>query len=171
MAPLLRLLSICIGVALLGSVPIRVPLLWLRLVRPRIFDRRGRLFGFVGQAAFAFGDPGHFLRILFQRLDAAAFVDDFFAFVEQAFQIQDIPLLGGVGRSGRRGRWERAVSAGASRRNLPASLPRALDCNAMSIPGGQNVQHLAPCASPAIVDVVIIGVVTEAVLAKSTVVV
>jgi hypothetical protein len=41
----------------------------------------------------------------------------------------------------------------------------------MSILGGQNVQHLAPCASPAIVDVVIIGVVTEAVLAKSTVVV
>jgi hypothetical protein len=41
----------------------------------------------------------------------------------------------------------------------------------MSIPGGQNVQHLALCASPAIVDVVIIGVVTEAVLAKSTVVV
>jgi hypothetical protein len=41
----------------------------------------------------------------------------------------------------------------------------------MSIPGGQNVRHLAPCASPAIVDVVVIGVVTEAVLAKSTVVV
>jgi len=40
----------------------------------------------------------------------------------------------------------------------------------MSIPGGQNLKYLAPCASPAIVDVVVIGVVTEAVLAKSTVV-
>jgi hypothetical protein len=37
----------------------------------------------------------------------------------------------------------------------------------MLIPGGQNLQHLA---SPAIVDGVVIGVVTEAVL-KSTVVV
>jgi hypothetical protein len=34
--------------------------------------------------------------------------------------------------------------------------------------GGQNV---ALCASPAVVGVVVIGVVTEAVLAKSTVVV
>jgi hypothetical protein len=41
----------------------------------------------------------------------------------------------------------------------------------MSIPGGQFMQHHAPCASPAIVDVVVIAVVTEAVLAKSTVVV
>jgi hypothetical protein len=31
--------------------------------------------------------------------------------------------------------------------------------------------HVALCASPAVVDVVVIGVVTEAVLAKSTVVV
>jgi acetylornithine/succinyldiaminopimelate/putrescine aminotransferase len=38
----------------------------------------------------------------------------------------------------------------------------------MSTFGGQNV---ALCASPAVVDVVVIGVVTEAVLAKSTVVV
>jgi hypothetical protein len=41
----------------------------------------------------------------------------------------------------------------------------------MTIPGGQNVQHLVPCASTAVVDVVITRVVTEAVLAKSTVVV
>jgi hypothetical protein len=94
MAPLLRLLSICIRPALLGSLPIRVPLLRLRLVRPRIFQRRGRLLGFVGQAAFPFGDPGDFLRVRFQRLDPAAVVDDFFPFVDQAFQVNDIPLLG-----------------------------------------------------------------------------
>jgi hypothetical protein len=41
----------------------------------------------------------------------------------------------------------------------------------MTTLGGQNVRHLVPCASPAVVDVVVIGVVTEAVLAKSTVVV
>jgi hypothetical protein len=41
----------------------------------------------------------------------------------------------------------------------------------MTTLGGQNVQHLVPCASPAVIDVVVIGVVTEAVLAKSTVVV
>lgn len=57
-----------------------------------------------------------------------------------------------------------------ARKNLRAPLPGALDCHAMLIPGGQNVQHLAPCASPAILDVLVIGVVTEAVL-KSTVVV
>jgi hypothetical protein len=159
MAPLLRLLSICISPALLGSLPIRVPLLRLRLVRPRVFDRRGRLFGFVGEAAFAFGDLGDFLRVRFQRLDAAAFVDDFFAFVEEAFQIHDVHLLGSAARS---------VARGRARKNLRASVPGALDCDAMLIPGGQNLQHLA---SPAIVDVVVIGVVTEAVLAKSTVVV
>jgi hypothetical protein len=57
---------------------------------------------------------------------------------------------------------------GAARTNLRASLPGALDCDAMTTFGGQNV---ALCASPAVVDVVVIGVVTEAVLAKSTVVV
>jgi hypothetical protein len=41
----------------------------------------------------------------------------------------------------------------------------------MSIPTGQNVRHLVPCASVAIIDVAVIGVVTEAVLVKSTVVV
>jgi hypothetical protein len=41
----------------------------------------------------------------------------------------------------------------------------------MTIPAGQNVQYLVPRASTAIVDVAIIGVVTEAVLVKSTVVV
>jgi hypothetical protein len=143
-------------------LPIRVPLDRLRLVRPRVFDRRGRLFGFVGQAAFPFRDLGDFLRVLFERLDTAAFVDDFFAFVEQAFQIHDIPLLGGAANRG-------AISAPG--KNLRASPPRALHCGGMFIAGEQNVQHLAPCASPAIVDVVVIGVVTEAVLAKSTVVV
>jgi hypothetical protein len=66
-----------------------MPLLRLRLVRPRLFDRRGGLLGFVAQAPFAFGDLGDFLRVGFQRVDAAAVIDDFFAFVEQAFQIHD----------------------------------------------------------------------------------
>jgi len=38
----------------------------------------------------------------------------------------------------------------------------------MAIQGGQNVRHLVPCASPAIV---VVPVITEAVLVKSTVVV
>jgi hypothetical protein len=71
-----------------------MPLLRLRLIRPGVFDRCGGRFGFVAQAAFPFGDIGDFLRVLFQRLDAAAFIDDFFAFVEQAFQDHDIPILG-----------------------------------------------------------------------------
>ncbi|HKZ15171.1 MAG TPA: hypothetical protein VJL81_15145 [Solirubrobacterales bacterium] len=41
----------------------------------------------------------------------------------------------------------------------------------MTTLGGQNGQYLVPCASPAAVVVAITGVVTEAVLAKSTVVV
>jgi hypothetical protein len=42
----------------------------------------------------------------------------------------------------------------------------------MAIPAGQNVRHLVPCASTAVVvDVAVVGVVTEAVLIKSTVVV
>jgi hypothetical protein len=41
----------------------------------------------------------------------------------------------------------------------------------MMTPAGQNVRRLVPCASTAIVDVAIIGVVTEAVLVKSTVIV
>src|SRR4029077_20441043 len=148
--------------ALLGSVPIRMPLLRLRLVRPRGFDRRGRLLGFFAPAAFSFGDVGDFLRVLLERVDAAAFVDDFLAFVEQAFQVHDIPLLGGAADRGR---------LGGPPENLRASLPEALCSDAMTIPAGQNVQRLVFCASPAVVDVAIIGVVTEAVLAKSTVVV
>jgi hypothetical protein len=41
----------------------------------------------------------------------------------------------------------------------------------MTIPAGQNVRHLVPCASTAVVDVAVVAVITEAVLAKSTVVV
>jgi hypothetical protein len=41
----------------------------------------------------------------------------------------------------------------------------------MAIQGGQNVRYLVPCASPAVAVVAIIGVVTEADLAKSSVVV
>jgi hypothetical protein len=75
-------------------MPVRVPLLRLRLVSPRVFDRFGGLFGFVGQAPFAFRDVGDFHRVLFQRLDPAAFVDDLLPFVEQAFQVHLGPLLG-----------------------------------------------------------------------------
>jgi hypothetical protein len=64
-----------------------VSLLALGLVSAGLFDRLGGLFGFVGQAAFAFRDPGQFLRVLFQRVDPTAVVDHFFAFVEQAFQV------------------------------------------------------------------------------------
>jgi hypothetical protein len=71
-----------------------VSLLTLGLVSPRLFHRVGGLLGFVGEAAFLFGDPRQFLCILFQRVDAAAIVDHFFAFVEQAFQIHVNPLLG-----------------------------------------------------------------------------
>jgi hypothetical protein len=71
-----------------------VPLLTLGLVSARLFHRRRGLFGFVGQAAFAFRDPGKFLRVLFQRVDTAAIVDDFLAFVEQVLQVHVRPLLG-----------------------------------------------------------------------------
>jgi hypothetical protein len=77
----------------LRRLPVRVPLLALGLVSARLFHRRRGLFGFVGEAAFAFRDPGQFLRVLFQRLDAAAVVDDFLAFVEQVLQIHVRPLL------------------------------------------------------------------------------
>jgi hypothetical protein len=72
MAPLLRLLSICIGTPLVSRVAVGVALAGLglgavlavrvigvlgrRLVRSRVFDRLGGLFGFVGEAAFAFRD-------------------------------------------------------------------------------------------------------------------
>jgi hypothetical protein len=125
----------------------------LGLVGPRLLHRLGRLFGFVAEAAFAFRDPGQFLGVLFQRVDAAAVVDHFLTFVEQAFQVHRVPLLGGAPT------------------NLGASLPGALDCDAMAIRGGQNVRHLVPCASPAVV-VAVVGVVTEAELAiKSSVIV
>jgi hypothetical protein len=71
-----------------------VTLLALGLVSPRLFHRIGGLFGFVGEAPFAFRDPGEFLRVLFQRVDAAAVVDHLLAFVEQAFQVHLSPLLG-----------------------------------------------------------------------------
>jgi hypothetical protein len=125
----------------------------LGLVGPGLFHRLGGLFGFVGQAAFAFRDIGDFLGVLFQRLDAAAFVDHFLAFVEQAFQVHRVPLFGGTAL------------------NLGVFLPGALDCDAMAIRGGQNVRHFVPCASPAVV-VALVGVVTEAELAiKSSVIV
>src|ERR1700761_4479211 len=163
MAPLLRLLSICIRTPLVSRVAVGVALAGLglgavlavrvigvlgrRLVRPRLFDRRGRLFGFVGEAAFAFRDPGQFLRVLFQRVDAAALVDHFLAFVEQAFQVHLVPL--------RRG----------SKWKLSATTRGALHCSPMTTPAGHNA---VLCASPAVVVVPV--VVTEAVL-KSTVVV
>src|SRR6201996_515857 len=148
MAPLLRLLSICIGTPLPSRVAVGVALLPFGLVRPRLFDRLGRLFGFVGEAAFAFRDPGQFLRVLFQRIDATAVVDHFLAFVEQVFQVHRVPL--------RRG----------TEMKLSAAVRGALHCPAMTTPAGLNA---VLCASPAVV--VIPVVVTEAVLAKSTVVV
>src|ERR1700742_4302121 len=147
MAPLLRLLSICISPTLTSRLPVRVPLLGGGLVGTRLFHRRGGLFGFVGEAAFAFRDLGQFLRVLFQRVDATAVVDHFFAFVEQAFQIHLVPL--------RRG----------TERKLSATARGALHCPAMTTRAGENA---VLCASPAVV--VIPVVVTEAVL-KSTVVV
>jgi len=93
MAPLLRLLSNCVSPALISRLPVRVALLALGLVRPRLLHRRRGLFGFVGEAAFAFRDPGEFLRVLFERVDAAAVVDHFFAFVEQFLQVHLSPLL------------------------------------------------------------------------------
>jgi hypothetical protein len=75
MAPLLRLLSICIGVALHSRVAVGVALLGvgldrlsglIRLVPPGLFDRRGRSLRFVGEASFSFRDLGDFLRVLFQ---------------------------------------------------------------------------------------------------------
>jgi hypothetical protein len=148
MAPLLRLLSICISPTLLSRLPVRVPLLSLGLVRPGLFHRRGRLFGFVGEAAFAFRDPGQFLRVLFQRVDTAAVVDHFFAFVEQALQVHL--------KSSPRGNLDQKLTAPAQ---------RALHCLPMAIQGGQNV---VLCASPA---VVVVAVITEAELVKSSVLV
>jgi hypothetical protein len=127
-----------------------VSLLALGLVSPRLFHRLGRLFGFVGEAAFAFRDARQFLRVLFQRVDAAAFVDHLLAFVEQALQVHLSPLVG------------------ATDTKLTATARGALDCVAMAIQGGQNV---VLCASPAVVVVAIVGVVTEAELLKSSVVV
>jgi hypothetical protein len=163
MAPLLRLLSICIGTPLVSRVAVGVALpglglgavlavrvigvLGRRLVRPRLFDRVGGLFGFVGEAAFAFRDPGKFRRVLFQRVDATAAVDHFLAFVEQTFQVHLVPL--------RRGTEVKLSAAGCC----------ALHCSPMTTPAGENA---VLCASPAVV--VIPVVVTEAVL-KSTVVV
>ncbi|MBS1883965.1 MAG: hypothetical protein JSS97_13540 [Actinobacteria bacterium] len=134
-----------------------MPLVSVGLVGPRLLHRLGRFLCFVGEAAFAFGDPGQFLRVLFQRLDAAAFIDDFLAFVEQALQVHRVPLLGGVAP------------------NLSAPTRRAgdqLHCHAMAIQGGQSERHLVTCASPAVVVVAVVGVVTEAELViKSSVVV
>jgi hypothetical protein len=76
MAPLLRLLSICIGVAPHSRVAVGVALLGvgldrmllfglIRFVPPRLFDRRRRSLRFVGEAAFSFRDLGDFLRVLF----------------------------------------------------------------------------------------------------------
>jgi hypothetical protein len=93
MAPLLRLLSICVSPALTSRLPVRVPLLALGLVRPRLFHRGRGLFGFVGEAAFAFRDAGEFLRVLFERVDSAPIVDHFLAFVEQFLQVHLSPLL------------------------------------------------------------------------------
>ncbi|HEY0278179.1 MAG TPA: hypothetical protein VGC32_07915 [Solirubrobacterales bacterium] len=116
-------------------------------IRPRLLERRGGLFGFVGEAAFAFRDPGQFLRVLFQRVDATSVVDHFFAFVEQAFQVHLVPLRRGSGNK------------------LSAAARRALHCSPMTTPAGKNA---VLCASAAVVVVPV--VVTEAVL-KSTVVV
>jgi hypothetical protein len=112
--------------------------------------RRRGLFGFVGEAAFAFGDVRQFGRVLLQRLDAAAFVDHLLAFVEEVFQVHLDPSLG------------------ATPAELSATGRRALHSPPMAIQGGQNE---VLCASPAFVVVAITGVVTEAVLVKSTVVV
>jgi hypothetical protein len=71
-----------------------VTFLAVGLVSARLLHRRGGLFGFVGEASFAFRDPGQFLRILFQRVDTAAIVDHFLAFVEQVLQVHLGPLLG-----------------------------------------------------------------------------
>jgi hypothetical protein len=121
--------------ALLRRLPVRVPLLRLRLISPGIFDRGGGLFGFVGEAAFAFRDVGDFHRVLFQRVDATAIVDDFLAFVEQAFQVHLSPLFGATFPTiGRRG-------------------PGRYTAWPMATQGGQNV---VLCASPAVVGVVVI---------------
>jgi hypothetical protein len=55
--------------------------------RARVFDRLGGLFGFVGEAALARGDVLELLGVLFEALDAAAFVDDLLAFVEEVFEV------------------------------------------------------------------------------------
>jgi hypothetical protein len=112
-----------------------VPLLRLRLVSPGLFHRRRGLFGFVGQAAFAFRDVGDFHRVLFQRVDAAAFVDDFLAFVEQAFQVHLSPLFG------------------ATFPTIGRRAPARYTACSMATQGGQNV---VLCASPAVVGVVVI---------------
>src|SRR5882757_3152536 len=52
-----------------------------------VLDRGGGVFGFVGEGAFAFGDVLQLAGVLLQRIHAAAFVDDFLAFVEEAFQV------------------------------------------------------------------------------------
>jgi hypothetical protein len=64
------------------------------LVRPRLLHRRRGIFGFVAEAAFAFGDVGQFLRVLLQRVDTPAVVDHFLAFVEQFLEVHLDPLLG-----------------------------------------------------------------------------
>jgi hypothetical protein len=112
-----------------------VPLLRLRLVSPGLFHRRRGLFGFVGQAAFAFRDVGDFHRVLFERVDAAAFVDDLLAFVEQAFQVHPSPLVG------------------ANFPTIGRRAPERYTAWPMAIQGGQNV---VLCASPAVVGVVVI---------------
>jgi hypothetical protein len=124
-----------------------VALLRRGLVRPRLIDRRGGLFGFVGEAAFLLGDRRQFLGVLFQRIDAAAIVDDFLAFVEQAFQVHLFPLLG------------------ATAPKLSATAPCALHCAGMAIQGGQNA---VLSASPA---VAVVAVKAEAELVISSVVV
>jgi hypothetical protein len=123
-----------------------VPLLCLRLISSGIFDRGRGLFGFVGEAAFAFRDVGYFQRVLFERVDAAAFVDDLLAFVEQAFQVHLSPLVGGTFPT------------------IGRHAPPRYTAWPMATQGGQNV---VLSASPAVVGVV----VTEAGLIKSPVVV
>jgi hypothetical protein len=137
--------------ALLLRVAIRVPLLRLGLVSPGVFDRRRGLFGFVGQAAFAFRDPGDFLGVLLQRLDPAAFVDDLLTFVDQAFQVHLGPLIG--------------ATSGATFPTIGRCAPDRYTAWPMAIRGGQNV---VLCASPA--TVVLAVVVTEAELKSSVVV-
>jgi hypothetical protein len=75
------------SVFLVGVVVRSCVLLTARASGARVFDRLRGGFGFVAEAAFAFGDFFQLLGVGFERVHAAALVDRLFRFVGQLLEV------------------------------------------------------------------------------------